>query len=222
MTNKETTERYMLNKAIVWFLAILILSLTALAQATHEETVKRKELARKQKAEMQMAIQDSESAKRLKLLVDSGNSKSILEASETRDQSLLPYLRIIASNEDQRTRRESAAFYAHIALARFEESGIFDEILREIDSDNNAVQDAGISKLTLISSKAAYRRLFKLLDDFKDRQSSDGNPDIAWGSKSRATMSFLSQTVANPPTGRDRYNVEAWKAWFAKNKHLID
>lgn len=75
-------------------------------------------------------------------------------------------------------------------------------------------------KLGLIASKEAYRILYGLLDDHT-RPPSEAK-DMFYPTRSVATMSVLAITVKDPPTGRDRNSVEAWKTWFERNRHLID
>lgn len=221
MTKEKNTKNHVLIKGFFLMLMISSLSLSAFAQSTHLETVKRIDAERNQRAAMQAAIEDSESAKQLKLLVDSGNYKAILAAAETRDPTLLPYLRILASDKEKRMRRQSAAFYAHVALAKFAESGTFDEILSELArKDNRWIREAAIFKLALIGSKESFRLLLALLDDHSYIPSEA--IDLPAISVSRTVMSSLAQTVDCPPESSMRFSVDAWKAWFERNRHLID
>ncbi len=210
-------------KKTIFLLTILLLTTATITLAQDDSDIKQwREQKRQKEAALQQAAEKSESAMALKAKVDEQKEGVILEAVKTGDRSLTPYLKQLASNETQRSNQNSYAFQAHAALAKLGDENALQEILDELKSDNLRVKGSAIAKLALVGSKTAYRKLFELLDDTLHRPTGVGD---VYGSNSRVAMIYLGKTVENPPrlpNGNVERSIPAWKAWFAKNKHLIE
>lgn len=169
----------------------------------------------------------------LKTLREKGErAKMVVEATKTGDLALLPHLRVLADDKGEvgiishiktlpRSRRESEAFEAHIALAKLGDPNVMPEISAELASDDTVAQDTAILKLVRIGSKEAYQKLFELLDDTTPRPSV---PDELIRTKSHQTMQELNvvfDDAPKKPNGVVLYDVAVWKEWF-KSKKLID
>ncbi len=138
------------------------------------------------------------------------NGKIILAAGKAGDKSVIPYLKLLAVKDP---------FYADVALAQLGENEYYEKILAEL----NNIRYTAISKLVLIGNKAAYKKLYELLNDTSVPPVSG---DILHSSKSEIVMIYLGREVKNPPRlpngNVNTTDVADWKAWFARNKHLIE
>lgn len=213
-------------KKTIFLAIILLLTLTSIsfAQGITEEFERRQEQTRQREAALQQAANASPSAKTLKAKVDAQESDVILEAAKTGDQSLKPYLKLLAADKERRSRNGSAAFQAHIALAKLGDKEVLPEIFAELNASEVWVQDAAIAKLARIGGKEAYRKLYELLDDMTNRDKIIDDDVIR--PKAFTVMRQLGEVVENPPRFPNGLiqdlEVAPWKAWFAKNKHLIE
>jgi len=213
----------MMKTTLLGTLLLLIMATVATAQ-DNSEFERRQQQKQQKESTLQQAVAASASAKALKAKVDAQESDVILEAAKTGDKSLIPYLKLLATGEFKRTIEGSAAFEAHVALVKLGEEEASTEIFAELDSESPRVQNAAIAKFALVGNKVAYKKLYELLDDIANRSSE--TTDVAYGSKSRTVMVYLGRTVDNPPLlpngNVNYYDISVWKAWFAKNKHLIE
>ncbi len=185
-----------------------------------------REQRRQKEAALQEAADVSESAKALKKKVEQGDRKPILEAGGTGDRTLIPYLKLLAADDKLASRNAtgSEAFYAHAALGKLGDKEALKQIFEGVDALNPAAQDASMHKLALIGTKEAYRTLYKLLDDNAPRGGTA--PDIGYFPRAQGVMFLLGEIVADPPRlangNVNVFDANVWKAWFAKNKHLIE
>ena len=166
----------------------------------------------------------SESAKELKSKVEDGNYDAILEAGNSDDKSLIPYLKSMTLNSKDKWNEASRAFKAQIALAKLGDQDAFNEILAETDAPEPYVQDSALKKLSLVGGNKSFKKLYSLLDDFSDRKGEA--IDVIYFPRGSLAITLLSQMVSDPPTNPKRYgmqeDVKLWKAWFEKHKQLLD
>ena len=211
-----------MRKTAFIFMGVVLIAISTNAQPDYLEQLRRQELKKQQEVALQLAADTSVTAKVLKAKVDACESGAILAAAESMDTTLIPYLKLLAADEERRKRRNSVAFEAQVALAKLGDNEAFSQILDELESVKRGQIEgsAVIMKLGLIARKEGYRILYGLLDD-QNRPPSEAK-DMFYPTRSVATMSVLAITVKDPPTGKDRYSVEAWKTWFERNRHLID
>ena len=169
----------------------------------------------------------------LKSLGEQGKRvEMIVTAGKTGDLSLIPHLRVIADDKgagiltsNKRLPRSmvgSGAYLAHIALAKLGDPNVLPEVFAELESTDDVAQEAAIAKLGQIGGKEAYRKLLQLLDDKSTRPHPIDNP---LRPKSQQAMGVLGQLFSDTPkrpNGVTDYDREAWKAWAAKNQHLIE
>ncbi len=180
------------------------------------------------------------SAKLLKEQVEQGNNNAILEAVQTGEINLLPYLKQLSSKLENRSNFNHAAFFAHVALAKLGDENAVKQILEEIDNDSSKIQDSAIHKLSLVGGKVAYSKFYELLDDTKPREDTDclrmfakhnkKHPDdqrqpfcgdVIYFSKSATVMFRLRSMAEDPPTQRflgTKQEIDLWKAWLRKHK----
>jgi len=210
------------------FLVIMLLLVTAnVAPAQDNSKFEQMQEAKRQKeVVLQWAADMSSTARELKTKVDAQEVGVILEAAKTGDQSLKPYLKILAANEQRRTNMNSVEFEAHTALAKLGDEEALLQILTELDSKQHPVVRIGaIRKLSFVGSKSAYRKLYELLDDTAPLRDNTSHSDVSYVSIAENVMRELARAVDAPPqmsSNRTTANVAEWKAWFAKNKHLIE
>lgn len=203
---------------IVLFIGILA-ALAMPAGAQRSEDVEKLRRHNEQNRQNQAAIDDAllRSVTAVAIHKSTGDERIRLlsEAVRTRDLSVIPYLRaLIKANWD-------GLFDVDVTLVKLGEMDIFDKIVRDTRSDVPRDRYTAIAKLAQIKSKDSYRKLYELLDDESfPKGRVDG--DSILQSTSALVMDQLSITVANPPKGSDRFDKNAWKAWFEKNRHLID
>lgn len=133
-----------------------------------------------------------------------------LQKGETR---IVPYLK--AHLEQYRVCNDEI----QVALVKLGEDEYYQRILLEIRSDEPSFRVRAIRKLAQIKSKESYRKLYELLDD---TSGSKQGSDYVIAPLNHYVMESLLQTVEDPPTGSKRYDPEVWKAWFEKNRHLIE
>jgi HEAT repeat protein len=168
----------------------------------------------------------SPSAKQLKAVVKEGNYDAILAAGKSNDRTLIPYLKTLASKSGSKSLENSAAFKAHVALAELGDEEAIGEILAEVDASDPYMQDSAMKKLSYIKGQKAFAKLYSLLDDFAERADPNVKSGVVYFPRASMAVLFLSQMVENPPTAIGVYgtreNVELWKAWFEKNKHLLE
>ena len=211
-------------KVRLLFLLSMVVVVTAInlnAQPDYVESMRRQEVKMQREATLQAAADVSDSARALKAKVDAQEYGAILEAVKTQDSSLIPYLKLVASDEAARSRSGSFAFEAHVGLVKLGDAEAFSQILTEFEAENRGLLNgASLMKLGLIANKQAYRLLYTTLDN--DFRPSSGARDVFFPTRSVSAMSVLAITVKDPPTAKDTYNVQAWKAWFERNRHLID
>lgn len=181
-------------------------------------------------------IEENSTVENIKAQVNEGKRDAILEAANTGDIALIPYFKELASNVKARQNSNSAAFFAHIALAKLNDMEAFNEILAEVNSDDPYKQDSGIIKLGYIGNRDAYKKLYELLDDDEPRE----NPlcrkafefeiqkpvstcDVIFFPRNVTAILALLLTVPDPPT-KSRIptpeTIQLWKAWFVKNNLL--
>lgn len=182
----------------------------------------------KDKESLAEAIKDSLAAEELYLKVNTGDTDSILKAAETGDKSLIPYFKLLADNKSARSHPDSASFYAHIALVKFNDEVAFNEINEELKDSNPFVQDGAIKKLAVAGTKKAFQKLYELLDDTETRKP---NPllaeDVVYAPNNAVVAMFeLAEVVDNPPIQKNTVpsvkDIPLWKDWFGKNRHLIE
>ena len=185
----------------------------------------------------------SDTAIYLESRVKEGDYKAIVEAGNSGDITLIPYLKQLSSNLEGRSNRNHPSFFSHIALARLGDNEAIQQILEEVDNESPAVQDKGMGKLSLVGGKVALRKFYELLDDTKPRKNTDclkmfeehnkKHPenklspycDVIYFTRSVTAMISLKRLVENPPVKTfygTQKEIDVWKDWFEKNKHLID
>lgn len=162
-------------------------------------------------------------SKYLESRVKTGDYDAIAEAGKSGDLTLIPYLKQLSSNVIARTKSNTPEFQAHIALVKLGDNGALQQILTEVDSENFAIQDNAIKKLSLIGGKAAFKKFYELLEDLAPRESQS---DVIYFPRGVVVMLELSRLVSDPPTMPSKYdlkqNAQSWKEWFNRNKHLIE
>lgn len=182
-------------------------------------------------------------AKRLKNQVKEGDFKAILEAADTGDITLIPYLKQLSSNLEGRKNFNHPSFFSHVALAKLGDDEAIKQILAEVDNDSPAIQDNGMRKLSLIGGKVALKKFYDLLDDTKSREDTDclkmfeehnkKHPEnklsaychVMYFPRSVTAMNYLRKMIENPPVKTfygTQTEINLWKEWFKKNKHLIN
>jgi hypothetical protein len=182
-------------------------------------------------------------AKRLKEQVKNGEYKVILEAADTSDITLIPYLKQLTSNSEGRKNHNHPSFYAHVALAKLGDDEAIQQILAEVDNKSPAIQSSGMHKLSLVGGKVAFRKFYELLDDTKPREDTDcqkmfeehnkKHPEnklspychVMYLSRSVTAMFYLKKMVENPPVKTfygTQKEIDIWKEWFKKNNHLVN
>lgn len=149
--------------------------------------------------------------------------KLIAEAENTEKAQNVPHLTILAYDVEERTKIGSEAFQAHIALARLGDTNALREIFAELESKDYVIQDAAIAKLAQIRNRAAYNRLYKLLDENEKRDKNISGDKLVMP-KSHRIMNELAKIfddAPRTPIGAASYDVTAWKFWFQKRFELL-
>ena len=185
----------------------------------------------------------SATAKHLESKVTEGNYDAILEAGNSGDLSLIPYLKKLASNTKARNNSNAPAFQAHIALAMLGDNEALQQILADIDANDPDVQDNGMKKLSIVGGDEAFKKFYQLLDDAAPRENPDCKKnaqkfvennkdkncglccDVIFFPRNSMAIYYLSGMVDNPPTERfvpgTEKNISIWKEWFKINKPYI-
>jgi HEAT repeat protein len=148
----------------------------------------------------------------------------IIEATKTEDPALIPHLKVLASDEKARVIKGSAEFQAHIALAKLGEAFALPEIFAEVDRPNSLTRSGAIAKLAQIGTREAYHKLYVLLDDSSVREERIIVDEII-RPNSELVMQELCELFSDAPKKKNgvvSYDDAAWKAWFDKNRHLIE
>jgi len=191
----------------------------------------------------------SDSAKALAERVRVGDYQSVLDAGGTGDTSLIPYLKVLAS--------QGKSPWPQMALAKLGEKDYVDEIFAEVDNADPMVQDRAIEKLVYLGDKTSLRRLYQLLDDATPRedpscpkdpvafaeyikkhpQEQNGNLrcDVIFFSRRSTVMHVLDGALKNYPDVPPPYlendprpekwqekRASLWKEWFENHKYLIE
>jgi hypothetical protein len=213
------------NMKIKIFLLLVTCFLVTLdVSAQHSEMLKREqarmELARKKRAALDAIAGISPALNALR----ENAVGMIIEATKTKDPALIPHLKVLASDEKWRSMTGTAEFQAHIALAKLGEPFALQEIFSEVDSRDTLTRSAAVAKLAQIGSVDTYRKLYVLLDDSTVRDDNKSNDEVI-RPNSELVMEELGKIfkdVPRRPNGVVLYDTTAWKAWFEKNKHLIE
>lgn len=142
-------------------------------------------------------------------------SQAISEIIQRNDRIVVPYLkaRLVLDNEGW--------VYIEVALVHLGEREYFDKTVEELKSKDIVVPYYAVWKLSLFKTKEAYRKLFELLDDETPRVEKQAI-DAQVLTLSGLVKDRLASTEDNPPKGANVYDTKAWKAWLARNKHLIE
>lgn len=98
----------------------------------------------------------SDSAKILREQVKVRNTQAILEAGDSGDKSLIPFLRSLDT--------KSTAPWAKIALAKLGDDKAIREILTNVDSRDSEVRSPGMDSLVRVGGKIAFRKLYEKLN----------------------------------------------------------
>jgi hypothetical protein len=156
---------------------------------------------------------------------------AILELGNSGDVSAIPHLQKLLERRSKFF--SSAAGAAHAALAKLGQKQQFDEILKQVDSDEPAIQQDAINKLTYIANNEAIRALFKIISTSQHRKPRVfGNkpgphgemPDDIFIADPLAiwAMDALSKIVPDtPPVPKRKYSdddFKRWQAWWEQNK----
>ena len=138
----------------------------------------------------------------------------------------------------------TAAFKAHIALAKLGNASALREINEEIDQKDPRIQDIAIDKLYIVGGKPAFQKLYQLLDDtvprddpaceaslkqLKRKHPEGGNCDLCcdliYFTRSEMATWYLSKLANDPPTPRNHLasskEIPLWKGWFRRHKELL-
>jgi hypothetical protein len=209
-----------MKKMILFANLVLMLVPVTLAQ-DNSALVQRERKQHQEKVALQKAVKDSPTAKALSIKVIAGESNSILEAAATGDQSLIPYLKLLATKEF-RSNQESSAVNAHIALVKLGDEQALAEVIAETKDASPFVQDTAIRKLARAGTKKAFRKLYELLDDTAERRPNVpiANDVIIAPNNAVVAMYELAEVVDNPPVKKNLVpsisDIPLWKAWFKK------
>lgn len=218
-------------KKIILYKITMLLLLTATSFVSAQDT-EGYERWKTEQSEFKQAANASASAKTLSERVNSGDTKAILEAGKTGDQTIVPYLKKLAKGKNGR----KSSLYAEVALVQLGEAEYLIKIIAEttkvegeLDNNDYIVQNEAIEKLSLLAAdgnKQAFRELYELLNDTAPRQTARPSNDLRFLPRSFVVMDQLANIVENPPAkslfAYDIDSIPLWKAWFAKNNHLIE
>lgn len=219
-----------MNKIPLLCAIALLLITSALAQDIESER-RFRELAEKQRREsvaLEAIFNIAPNAKALQEQANGNAVNFIAEAAKSGDKALLPHLKVLAADKEARVRKGSAAYEAHIALAKLGDAEVLPEVFNELEVEDPSVQSTAIAKLVQIGGKEAYRKLYQLLDDLgKPATNQDKSAcDVVHIPTAWVVINHLRESVSNPPRDAkgslDHYDTSLWKAWFEKNKHLIE
>lgn len=173
---------------------------------------------------------DSKQARMSTLMqrIENGDNNAILELGSLGDRSAIPYLQKLLTSQKH---FGSASSNAQMALAKLGEKTQFAEILNELKSDDPAVQDNAVKKLTYVGGYESIRALINLLDDSAWREMKGFDPnrrgpkgeapqgDVAFLPLGYMAMLALSQIAPNPPvpagTAPKAEHIPLWRKWWA-------
>ncbi|MBX3299640.1 MAG: hypothetical protein KF736_09280 [Acidobacteria bacterium] len=176
------------------------------------------DVARANRAAAEKAFADFPQAEELRRQLNSAASPAACEKAVApyitqNERRIVPYLNAhLALYRD-------CGIAISVALVKLGDNGHFQVILEELTSEILGVRTRAIEKLSLIQSKESYRKLYELLDD---TSGGEYGSDFAVLPTNRYVVECLSRTIAYGPKGMDRFSPDAWKAWFERNRHLID
>jgi HEAT repeat protein len=168
-------------------------------------------------------------ARRLRQLTraaERGDTQAILNLGTLGDKSSIPLLTPIAAQPD--TGFHSAPANARMALAKMGVEAEFDRIVKELQSEDPAIQYNAVQKLEYVRGTKAIKVLIGLLSDNKWRVSQadpgpHGEPPldkVFYEPQSFAAMQALARIVRYPPVPRSREPKEAdailWQKWWAE------
>jgi hypothetical protein len=198
-------------KFLLLLTAFFVFVHTSPAQ-TSETKVTSERLVRKEEAFI--AAADLSPATRImheRFLSGADGVKILEDALLDGDRSVIPYLK---------ARKEvnmGPPHYLDIALVRFGETQYVDLAIEDTKSVDRNKRYWATWKLVRFKTKAAYQRLYEMLDDESNRGGS--GDDYGTRTVSQVTTDQLFAGVEDPP--KDRHSTEAWKEWFKKN-NLLD
>jgi len=188
-------------------------------------------------------VQPSEAAQHLREAVKHNDHRAILEAGDTGDPTLIPYLRRLASDAEARNNYNRPSYYAHVALAKLGDKDAINQILSDVDNESSAIQDRGINKLGLLGGEIALKKLYELLDDTKPRKNTDCekmfkehnlkypenqlNPycDVIYFPRSASAIAALRNLIHDPNVDvyRGALNeADLWKTYLKKNRLVAE
>jgi HEAT repeat protein len=189
---------------------------------------------------------DRSRVNRLEATVKSGvkddSLRLIIEAGESGDKSVIPYLEKLASQPSERLVLHSIESYAQVALAKLGSESHLTLILRQVDDENIFVQDVGMKKLAMVGGRTAFLTFLRLLDDLDYRREKPskveaekavgaGRPQSRRGDevldpRSYLAMRLLAEICPNPPVTKSTplspETAQLWKVWFESNKQLLE
>jgi hypothetical protein len=213
--SKKTTLK---SAALLLMCGMIAFSSTALGQKNDSTAAIEKQRREMESLETSSRLNPASIALHQRLsntVVENERISFIQEAVRAGDRSVVPYLK---------ARLEGGfgpANYLDVGLVALGESSYVDKAIEELKSNNYVVQVDAIWKLTRFKTKESYRKLYDLLDDMTNRDP-DPNDDALYRPLAYVVMDELSSTVENPPKGKGSNDAAAWKAWFARNKQLIE
>jgi HEAT repeat protein len=144
-------------------------------------------------------------------------AEMIAEAARTGDSALIPHLKVLADDAEERTGMGSMAFYAHIALVKLGDPDALLEIFAELSPGGIRAQNTAIKKLAQIGSKEAYQKLYELLDDDANRDTVYDDELVSPNSQTvMHELATIFDDTPKKPNGATSQDVAAWKAWVEK------
>ncbi len=163
----------------------------------------------------------SDSARTLSKRIKTEGSKAILDAGDSGDKSLIPYLKKLAS--------DSKEPWAQIALAKLGEEKYINQILVEVDSPDELVRTNGLEKLVRVGGKVTFRKLYEMLNQLKPLPQTDNKRRYRYDRYTGAyeVFTYLNRVVEDVPKADVKGNywtnqINLWKAWFENHKDLIE
>jgi hypothetical protein len=206
-----------MNTIIGLLVVAMVLSISAFGQDPDalRQLAERVEKSRREQAAIDQGVEYSRTARAIHESSGKERSRLLSDAVQAGDSSIIPYLiAAVAANW-------SGSPELEVALVQLGEKEYFDKTVTELSSKDATVRYYAIWKLAMFKTKGAYRKLYELLDDEAVRDDGDHGDYIVLP-LAHIAKERLASTVDNPPKGKDAYDTAAWKAWFAKNKHLIE
>lgn len=212
--------RIRIINTIVIVSAAFLFSTVTLAQNPETERLARAktEKAQQDRTKIEQTLIESKAAreldKRLSVITSEAELRKVMsESVAAGDKTVVPYLK---------ARLEANYFGKNdteIALVRLGEKEYLDKTIGELSSTDDGIRSAAVWKLSMFKTREAYRKLYELLDDETVQDGKD-HGDYLVPSLSRLVMEKLASSVENPP--HRTHDKAEWKAWFARNKSLIE